>query len=115
MSWRGIGCLAVGFGTFIAIAIIGIWVSLGTADAPGCTDSLRWEDDRYVAAGTPAPSPALDGAGDPVLIGRTLVGIATRDVYAPAGSEPLPSAGDRPGVMAVACGDGTFQTYELSE
>ena len=114
MSWRGIGCLALGFGTFIAIAAIGIWVSLGAAEKPGCTGSLRWEDDRYLAVGSPTASPALDGAGAPVLIGRTLVGIATRDVYAPAGSEPLPSAGSRPGVMAVACGDGTFQTYEVS-
>lgn len=115
MSWRGIGCLALGFGTFIVIAVLGIWVSLGTADAPGCTDSLRWEADRYLATGTPAASPALDGESEPVLIGRTLVGIATRDVYAPPGSEPLPSAGNRPAMMAVACGDGTFQTYEVSE
>jgi hypothetical protein len=115
VSWRGIGCLAAGFGTFIVVAVFGIWISLGTASGPGCSDALRWQDDRYLAVGSPAASPTLDGAGEPVLIGRTLVGIATRDVYAPAGSEPLPSAGSRPGVMAVACGDGTFQTYEASE
>jgi hypothetical protein len=115
MNWRAIGCLAVGFGTFIAVAVIGIWISLGTAGDAGCSDALRWQDDRYVAVGAPAPSPALDGPGEPVLIGRTLVGIATRDVYAPAGSQPLPSAGSRPSVMSVACGDGTFQTYEVSK
>lgn len=115
MSWRGIGCLVFAFGTFVVVAIIGIWVSLGAGTPVGCTDGLRWLDDRYIAVGTPAASPNLPGQGEPVLIGRTLVGVATRDVYAPAGSELLPSAGNRPDAMAVACGDGTFQTYEMDE
>lgn len=114
MNWRGIGCLAAVLGTFVVVALIGIWVSVGGGTPVGCATALRWIDDRYVAAGTPAASPALPGEGEPVLIGSTLVGVATREVYAPAGSEPLPSAGNRPEVMAVACGDGTFQTYELS-
>lgn len=115
MSWRGIGCLAVAFGGFLIIAIIGIWVSLGAGTPVGCASGLRWIDDRYVATGTSAASPDLPGGGEPVLIGSTLVGVATREVYAPAGTEPLPSAGNRPEAISLACGDGTFQTYERAE
>jgi hypothetical protein len=113
VNWRGIGCLAAGLGLFVIVALVGIWVAFGNAAPSGCAPALRWIDDRYAAVGTPAPSPDLPGPGEPVLIGSTLVGVNTRDAYAPAGSEPLPSAGNRPTIMAVACGDGTFQTYEL--
>lgn len=114
MTWRGIGCLAAVLGTFVVIALIGIWISLSAAAPVGCTPALRWIEDRYIAVGTPAPSPALPGEGTPVLIGSNIAGLTSREAYAPAGSEPLPSAGNRPQVMAVACGDGTYQTYELS-
>jgi len=63
VSWRGIGCLAVAFGGFVIIAVIGIWVSLGAGTPVGCAPGLRWIDDRYVASGTPAPSPDLPGGG----------------------------------------------------
>lgn len=118
MNGRAIGCIVLGLGAFVVVAIAGIWVSIGQGSPIGCAGVLRWQDDRYAAIGTPAPSPVFrDPAaaqGDPVLIGSTLVGIATREVYAPHGSAPLPSAGNRPSTISLACGDATFQTYELS-
>jgi hypothetical protein len=114
---RAIGCIGLGALVFLLVAVAGIWVSLGSGTPVGCAEVLRWTEDRYVAVGSPLPSPGFTDvgtdAGEPVHIGSTLVGIATRDVYAPPGSRPLPSAGNRPPAMAVACGDGTFQTYEV--
>lgn len=116
MNLRAVGCAVAGVAAFLAVAVAGIWASLGSGTPVGCADALRWIEDRYVAVGPPRTSPGFAGtdapAGTPVLLGSTLVGVATRDVYGPPGSRPLPSAHDRPDAISVACGDGTFQTYE---
>ena len=117
MNGRAIGCIVIGAAAFLVVAVAGIWVSLGSGTPVGCSPGRRWLEDRYVAGGSPAASPGFPAGaaeGEPVLIGRTLVGVATRDVYAPRGSQPLPSAGNRPAALSVACGDGSFQAYEAS-
>jgi hypothetical protein len=98
---------------FVAIGILGL--SLATSRV-GCPDAVRWSGVAYDPIGTPAPSPAFDQAGTPIRLGSTFIGLATRDVYGPPGSSPAgsPSAtavAGRPAAIAMACGDGTYQTY----
>jgi hypothetical protein len=76
----------------------------------GCPATLVWDGRAYVAVGTPTDDPVV-GDGDPILLGTTLLGALSREVYGPAGSSPS----DRPEVLALGCGDDTFQTYGFSE
>ena len=108
MNWRAAGCLVVGVGVFVAIGLFGL--SLAFRGAEGCPAGLQWADRAYGALGTPAPSPDL-GDGDAVPIGSTFMGPITRGVYGPPGSSPSTDAADRPELIALDCGDGTFQAY----
>jgi hypothetical protein len=110
VSWRAIGCIAVGSVVFILIGVIGLNVA---SSRLGCPDRLQWRDLSYRPVGTPAPSPST-GSGAAVKLGTTFIGLTTRDVYGPPGSSPSTSAADRPEVIAMDCGDGTFATYRVS-
>jgi hypothetical protein len=106
VNLRAIGCMTLGAVLFVLVGIVG--VNLATSRT-GCPDRLQWIDLSYRAEGTPRPSPAA-GDGDPVRLGATFVGLTTRDIFGPPGSDPS-NAGERPDVIAMACGDGTFVTY----
>lgn len=110
MNWRAAGCLLVGAVLFVGIGLLGLWRATSQT---GCFDELHTADGVYRAAGTAAPTPALTGGEQPVEIGTTLVGLATRRVYAPAGTNPNDPNAPRPSEVAVECGDGTFQPYLL--
>ena len=110
MNWRAIGCLALIFGGFLLIGLLGMAVAF--RDQAGCAANLQWDDRVYFADGTPAPSPAFGVPGPASNIGSTFIGLTTRTVYGPPGSSPSTDADDRPRVVAMDCNDGTFQTYE---
>ena len=79
----------------------------------GCPSRIRWQDLAYRPEGTPAPSPVV-GEGNPVKLGSSFIGLTTRAVYGPAGAQPSASSTARPDLIALDCGDGTYQTYRKS-
>lgn len=107
MNLRAIGCLVVGVAAFVALGVFGL--SLALRDAEGCPATLQWADRGYRSVGTPAPSP--DVGGPAVDIGSTLMGPITRRAFGPPGSSPSTDAAARPALIALECGDGTYQTY----
>lgn len=107
MNRRVLGCGIAGIVVFLALGILGLRMAIPDV---GCPDRLQWSDQAYLADGTPAASPSLD-EGTPVRIGSTFIGLTTRDVYGPPGSEPAASAAERPSVLVLDCGDGTFLAY----
>ncbi len=110
MNVRAIGCIVVGAVIFILIGLAGLNLA---SSRVGCPSGIGWLDRTYEPAGTPASSPVA-GDGTPVKLGSTFIGLATRSVYGPAGTDPSASGSTRPDVIALDCGDGTFQTYRSS-
>ena len=111
MNWRALGCAVLAAAIFIGLGVWGLQMAMGR---PGCPSSLQWGDRVYEAVGEPATSPEV-GPGQPVLLGTTLVGALSRDVFGPEGSDPNASGEERPDVIALDCGNATFVTYELAE
>lgn len=109
MNRRAAGCLIVGVGGFLAIGLLGLSLALNRPG--GCPARLQWAERVYEPAGTPAPSPAFSAVGEPVELGSTLLGLASRRVYGPPGSTPSTRAADRPDEISLECGDGTYQSY----
>ncbi len=107
MNTRAIGCILAGSIVFILIGILGLNLA---SSRVGCPSGIRWQELTYAPEGTPRPSPVV-GEGTPVKLGSTFIGLATRSVYGPPGSVAVASGADRPAVIALDCGDGTFQTY----
>jgi hypothetical protein len=110
VNWRLVGCGALAAAVFIGLGLWSLQLALGR---PGCPSTLLWGDRSYSASGEPRESPVV-GSGEPVKLGTTLVGALSRDLYGPAGSAPSPNAEDRPEVISLDCGDGTFLTYEFT-
>jgi hypothetical protein len=110
VTGRAIGCAILGVVVFIAIGIGGLLLVRGPS---GCPARLQWLDLAYLPDGDPAPSPSLD-EGTPVRIGSTFLGLTTRAVYGPPGSSPSTQAADRPPVIVLDCGDGTFLAYRAA-
>lgn len=110
MNWRAAGCLVIGSLLFVGIGLLGL--SLATSRV-GCFDALQTADGPYVAAGAPVASPTLPGGASPVRIGSTLVGLASRAVYGPTGTDVNDPNAPRPSEIAVECGDGTYRGYVL--
>jgi hypothetical protein len=108
VNWRAIGCIGLGSIAFVLIGILGLNVA---SSRIGCPDRLQWRDLSYTPTGTPAPSPQTGGSGAPAKLGSTFIGLTTRDIYGPPGSSASTSSADRPTVIAMDCGDGTYLTY----
>ena len=111
MNWRAFGCAVLAAAIFIGLGVWGLQMAMGR---PGCPPIVQWGDRIYTAIGEPTASPVA-GSGEPVRLGTTLVGALSRDVYGPEGSAPSLNAEDRPEVIAIECGNATYQTYELSD
>jgi hypothetical protein len=109
---RAIGCAVIAALAFIGLGVFAL--SLTSTDV-ACPPALRWADLSYAAVGTPGPEPALPDGQEAVLAGSTLFGLQSRDVYAPAGTVPGASGDERPDVLALECGDGTYLAYRASE
>ena len=107
MNWRLFGCALLAAGTFIALGLLALNMAIGR---PGCPSTVVWDGRAYIAVGAPTAEPVA-GDSEPVLLGSTLVGALSREVYGPEGS----TATDRPDEIALACGDETFLTYVFSE
>lgn len=107
MNGRAIGCIALGAIVFVLIGIAGINVA---SSRIGCPNRLQWGDRFYAPIGTPAPSPNVGDGGAPVKLGSTFIGLTTRAIYGPT-SPGSASPAPQPGVIAMDCGDGRFQTY----
>ncbi len=110
MNWRAAGCLIVGSVLFVAVGLLGL--SLATSRV-GCFEELRTADGIYRGSGGAVESPALPGGGEAVQIGSTLVGLASRAVYGPAGTDVNDPSAPPPDAIAIECGDGTYQGYVL--
>jgi len=106
---RSIGCIVMGSVVFVLIGVAGLNLA---SNRTGCPAGIRWEQLTYEPRGTPAPTPDL--AGEPVELGSTFIGLATRTVYGPPGSGAAASGGPRPETIALDCGDGTYQSYRLA-
>lgn len=109
MNRRAIGCIGVGAVVFVLIGLAGLNLA---SSRLGCPDRLQWRDLSYLPTGSPAPSPEAGGSGAAVKLGSTFIGLTTRDIYGPPGSGPASSAADRPGTIAMDCGDGSYLTYQ---
>ena len=107
MNWRLLGCAVLAAGAFIGVGLLALNMAIGRL---GCPQTVVWDSRAYAAVGIPTEDPVV-GEGDPVLLGSTLVGALSREVYGPEGS----TAADRPDQIALACGDETFQSYVFSE
>jgi hypothetical protein len=107
MNWRLLGCAVVAAGAFIGLGLLALNMAIGRL---GCPPTVVWDGRAYAAVGTPTDDPVA-GDGQPVLLGSTLVGALSRQVYGPEGS----TAADQPDEIALACGDETYQTYLFSE
>lgn len=110
MNVRAVGCIVVGALIFIGIGLVGLNLA---SSRVGCPSGIGWLDRTYEPMGTPGPSPVA-GEGTPVKLGSTFIGLATRSVYGPEGTDPSASGASRPDVIAIDCGDGTFQTYRTA-
>jgi hypothetical protein len=108
VNWRAIGCGVAAAATFVAIGLLGMSLAFSRFD--GCPPQLQWADRTYTPVGEALSSPTFD-EGEPVEIGSTFIGLTTRRVYGPPGSEPNPSAADRPTEIVLECGDGGFQPF----
>jgi len=106
---RAVGCGIAAVAVFVGVGLFGL--SLVTPPA-GCPDRLQWAERAYLREGAPAPEPSLV-EGEPVRIGATFIGLTTRDVYGPPGSEPVGSGAVRPAVIVLDCADGTFRAYRF--
>lgn len=109
MNWRAAGCLVIGSLVFIGVGLLGL--SLATSRA-GCFHQLQTAGGIYSASGAVTSAPSLVGGGQPVEISTTLVGLSSRRVYGPPGTE-VTDADAPPPQIAVECGDGTYQAYLL--
>lgn len=108
MNRRAIGCGALAIVVFLAV---GLWgMSKAFDRIQGCPDRLQWGDRVYLPAGSARPQPSF-AAGSPVEIGSTFIGLTTRKVWGPPGSEPSSSAGDRPGLIYLDCDDGSVLLF----
>jgi hypothetical protein len=111
VNWRAAGCILAGIGIFLAITLFGM--SLAFSGAKGCPPRLQWGDRSYLPVGGPMDEPAFEEPGEPVALGSTFIGLTTRTVFGPHGSQPSAPAGDRPDEIALDCDDDTFQTYAV--
>jgi hypothetical protein len=109
VNWRAIGCGGLAIAAFLAVGLLGLSFALRGQD--GCQAIVGWADRKYLAEGTPAPSPAFPEPGVPAALGSTPMGLTTRRVFGPPGSSLSPEAADRPEMIAIDCADGSFQTY----
>jgi hypothetical protein len=107
---RAIGCMTLGAMVFVGIGLLAFSMA---ARPSGCPEAVQWAELAYRPVGSPAPSPDLGqaGGGQPVEIGSTFIGLGTRRVVAAPGTPASPSGEARPAVVALECGDGTWQTY----
>jgi hypothetical protein len=109
-----VGCAIVAIMLLAAVLVGGFLYNLDLIrQQSGCPERLRWSERTYVAVGpnTDQPQPGGRQAATPVLLGTTLVGLTGREVYGPPGSQDLPTGDERPGEIALECGDGTFRSY----
>lgn len=109
MNRRAIGCGTVAAAAFIAIGIFGIL----RAGAPAeCPDLLPYQPAAYEPVGTPASTPTLAGATEPLeRAGSASFGLASWEVFVEAGFVPASGEG-LPQRIVLDCGDGSFQAYQ---
>ncbi len=109
MSRRTVGCLAAIGVVYLALGLAALLlVTSGGEDCPG---QLRWVSRTYQPVGTPAPSPSLPEGEEPVVLGRTLIGLDARDVYGPRSALTTGETREPSTSIALDCGDGTYQAY----
>jgi len=111
MNRAALGCAVVAAAAFVAL---GLFALSRTFTDISCPPALRWAELGYVAVGSPGPEPMLSSGEEPVLAGSTLIGLESREVYAPAGTQPGATGDERPEVLALDCGDGTFLAYRAA-
>ena len=108
MNWRAIGCGTLAIVVFVAIGLWGMSKAFDRVE--GCPDQLQWGDRVFRPTGSSRSEPSF-AEGSPVEIGSTFMGLTTRKVWGPPGSEPSTSAGDRPERIYLDCGDGSVRLF----
>ena len=109
MNWRAIGCGTLAAAAFVGLGLLAM--SMAFTRFEGCPTRLQWGDRAYAPAASPIASPSFASGGEPVEIGSTLIGLTTRRVWGPPGSDAPESADVRPDRIILDCADGTFQEY----
>ena len=112
MNWRALGCGVIAAAIFVGIGLLGMSLAFSRFD--GCPALLQWGERSYEPGGPTRVAPSFDQLGDPVQLGSTFLGLGTRALFGPAGSRPSAKGTDRPEQIALDCGDGSFQTYNLA-
>lgn len=108
MNWRVIGCGTLAIVVFVAVGLWGMSKAFDRLE--GCPTRLQWGDLVYLPSGSPRPDPSF-AEGSPVEIGSTFIGLTTRKVWGPPGSDPSPSAADRPAGIYLDCDDGSVRFF----
>jgi hypothetical protein len=110
MNLRAIGCMVIGSLVFIGVGLLGL--SMATSRT-GCPDRLQWAEAGYLPDRAPTGSPSISERADehPVEIGTTFIGLTTRKVYGPVGTDTSDVNAARPDQIVLECGDGSYQTY----
>ena len=109
MSGRAIGCGVLAALVFIGLGLLAMSMAFSRFD--GCPARLQWGDRDYDPAGSPVSSPAFADGSQPVALGSTLIGLTTRQVWGPPGSDDPSNAYHRPPQIILDCDDGTYQEY----
>jgi hypothetical protein len=109
VSRRALGCGVLAAALFVGLGLLAM--SMAFSRFEGCPSRLQWGDRLYDPAASPLPSPSFADGGEPVDIGSTLIGLTTRQVWGPPGSDAPSAAYQRPARIILDCGNGTFQEY----
>jgi len=109
---RTLGCGVIAAAAFIGLGLLAM--SMAFSRFEGCPSRLQWGDRAYDPDAPPLPSPSFADGGQPVDIGSTLIGLTTRQVWGPPGSDAPSAAYLRPSRIILDCGNGTFQEYRGS-
>lgn len=109
MNWRAVGCGTLAIIVFLAVGFWGMSKAFDRLE--GCPDRLQWGNLGYLPEGSPIAEPSF-ADGSAVEIGSTFIGLTTRRVWGPPGSNASASdGGERPPRIYLDCDDGTVLLF----
>lgn len=110
MNWRAIGCGLLAAAVFVLIGVFGIWRALAPA---GCPPEFPTQAGVWEPIGEETATPRLPGSDEPLeSAGEVGFGLATWELWVPAGTAPSGSGEPLPERLVLRCDDTMFQAYE---
>ena len=110
MNWRAIGCGLLAAAVFVLIGLFGIWRALAPA---GCPPELPTEAGVWQPIGETTADPSLPGGGESLEpAGEIGFGLATWELWLPAGTAPSASGDPLPERLVLMCDGDMYQAYE---